>query len=98
MQFAPTVVQTLWETARELGVHQFLDSEGGSIEDDHIPLNSAGIPTVDIIDLELVGGSTDPARNYWHTHMDTPDRCNPASLEAVGKVLVAFVYEKAAQI
>ncbi len=98
VQFAPEVMRLLWETARELGIPQFLDSVGGMIEDDHIPLNNAGIPTVDIIDLELVGGSTpQPERNYWHTHQDTPDRCSPESLEAVGKVLVQFLYAKSSQ-
>jgi glutaminyl-peptide cyclotransferase len=93
VQFAPEVVRLIWETARDLGVSQFLDSVGGTIEDDHIPLNNAGIPTVDIIDLDLVGGSApQPDRKYWHTHQDTPDRCSPESLEAVGKVLAHFLY------
>jgi hypothetical protein len=99
VRFVPEVVRLIWETADELGVSQFLDSVGGMIEDDHIPLNSAGIPTVDIIDLELVGGSTpNPERNYWHTLQDTPDRCSPESLEAVGKVLLHLLYAKSSQL
>ena len=93
VQFAPEIVRLVWETARELGVSEFSDSIGGMIDDDHLPLNSAGIPTVDIIDLELVGGrAANPERNYWHTHRDTPDRCSPESLEAVGKVLTHLLY------
>jgi Zn-dependent M28 family amino/carboxypeptidase len=99
VRFAPEVVRLIWEIAGELGVSQFLDSVGGMIEDDHIPLNSAGIPTVNIIDLDLVGGSTpNPERNYWHTLQDTPDRCSPESLEAVGKVLTHLLYAKSSQL
>jgi glutaminyl-peptide cyclotransferase len=99
VRFVPELVRLIWETAGELGVSQFLDSVGGMIEDDHVPLNSAGIPTVNIIDLELVGGSTpNPERNYWHTLQDTPDRCSPESLEAVGKVLLHVLYAKSSQL
>lgn len=97
-QFAPDIVRLIWESAHELGVSQFLDYVGGMIEDDHIPLNNAGIPTVDIIDLDLVGGaSAQPDRKYWHTLQDTPERCSPESLEAVGKVLVHLLYTKSSQ-
>lgn len=98
VQFAPEVVRLIWETAHELGVSQFMDFIGGTIEDDHIPLNNTGIQTVDIIDLDLVGGSApQPERKYWHTHQDTPDRCSPESLEAVGKVLVHILYSKSSE-
>jgi glutaminyl-peptide cyclotransferase len=88
IRFAPDVVRTVWNTARELGIPQFIDQVGDEILDDHIPLNEVGIKTIDIIDFEY----PDATHNYWHTHNDTPEHCSAESLGAVGTVLVHVVY------
>jgi hypothetical protein len=62
---------------------QFIDSVRHEIMDDHLSLIPAGIPTADIIDFDYP---------YWHTLADTPDKCDPASLEAVGKVVLEVIY------
>lgn len=49
------------------------------IDDDHMPLNRAGVPTVDLIDFDY------PA---WHTRDDTPAQCSSESLAMVGKVVL----------
>ncbi len=85
MQFAPQLMETVWSTAEELRVTQFIRVPGEAVSDDHLPLNEAGIPTINIIDFQYP---------YWHTHQDTPDKCSPESLEAVGKVLSAVIYTK----
>lgn len=74
----------IWSTARRLG-HQgvFLDQET-PIEDDHVPFLKAGVPSVDIIDLDY------PA---WHTVHDTIDRVAARSLQVVGDVVVAALPE-----
>ncbi len=54
------------------------------MNDDHIPLNEAGIPTIDVIDFEDYP--------YWHTPQDTPDKVSAASLEVVGTVMARLIY------
>ncbi|HLP15507.1 MAG TPA: M28 family peptidase [Bacteroidota bacterium] len=86
MTFAPAVVGMVWSAAQELGITQFVSVPGDQIEDDHLALNQAGIPTIDLIDFQYP---------YWHTVADTPDKCSAESLEAVGRVLVNVIYTKA---
>jgi len=69
----------IWDAARRLGRPEFLDEET-PIEDDHLEFLAAGIPSVDIIDLDY------PA---WHTADDTLDHVSARSLQAVGDVLLA---------
>ena len=66
---------------------------GASIYDDHIPLNQAGIKSVDIIDAELVGADTPvERRNYWHSDKDTMENISAETLQQVGNVLVSLLY------
>ncbi|HUI11552.1 MAG TPA: M28 family peptidase [Bacteroidota bacterium] len=88
VRYAPEVVDMVWKTAASLGVQQFHDEQGEEIMDDHLPLNEAGIQTIDIIDFNY----PDNTNRYWHTHKDTPDHCSAASLEAVGSVIASVVY------
>jgi len=80
---------TIWSIADELGHSDvFLDTNGGSIIDDHRPFLDAGIPAVDLIHY--------PFPETWHTLEDTPDRCSAESLQAVGEVVEVFIIEHAA--
>lgn len=88
LRFAPDVVDMVWKTAAFLGVAQFQDEKGEEIMDDHLPLNEAGIQTIDLIDFNY----PDPTNRYWHTHQDTPEHCSAESLEAVGSVIASVVY------
>ena len=83
--FAPETVELIWSTAENLGVTQFVNVPGEEISDDHIPLNSGGLPTVDLIDFQYP---------FWHTTQDTPDKCSAESLGAIGKVLMHVIYSK----
>ncbi len=83
LMYAPAIVDKVWSIAEQIGVTEFVKIPGNAIADDHLALNEVGIPTIDIIDF------TYP---YWHTAEDTPDKCSPESLEAVGKVLVHLIY------
>ena len=51
--------------------------------DDHLHLLSTGIRCIDIVQMGLP---------YWHTHQDTPDKCGPSTLEAVGRTIAAVIY------
>jgi glutaminyl-peptide cyclotransferase len=73
----------IWSAAKRLGRREFVDQET-PVEDDHIEFLQAGVPAVDIIDLEY------PA---WHTAEDTIDKCSPASLQVVADVLLAALAE-----
>ena len=77
----------VWTAARRLKRPEFVDEEI-AIEDDHLEFLRAGVPSVDIIDLDY------PA---WHNEQDTMDKLSPASLQAVGDVLLAALADYAAK-
>ena len=77
---------TIWNTAANLGYGKiFIPQIKYSIEDDHLPFIQAGIPSVDIIDLDYP---------YWHTTADTPEHVSPQSLQIVGDVLSSWLSEQ----
>lgn len=88
LKFAPDVVRKVWTLARDLGITQFSFERRDEVFDDHVPLNQAGIRTIDIIDFEY----PDETNRYWHTLEDTPDKCSAESLKAVGTVLLHLIY------
>ena len=51
-----------------------------TIEDDHIPFLRAGVPSVDLIDLD---------NPTWHTPQDTIEFVSARSLQTVGDVVLA---------
>jgi hypothetical protein len=75
------VVESIWKTAAELGVTAFQNSRGIALEDDHLALNNAGIPTVDIVDFGYP---------HWHRLSDTPEMCSAESMEQMAKVLTVW--------
>jgi hypothetical protein len=82
VDFAPGLVSAVWGVARQLKATAFRTREGRAVNDDHIPLNNAGIPTIDLIDFDYP---------HWHTSEDLPDKCSAASLEQVGKVVTGWL-------
>jgi Zn-dependent M28 family amino/carboxypeptidase len=74
----PWLTDAIWASARKLKQTAFVN-ESLRVEDDHIAFLEAGIPSVDIIDLDY------PA---WHTPADTLDQISARSLQTVGDVLV----------
>ena len=90
LRFAPDIVELVWNKAAELGITEFVSKAGYAIFDDHIPLNEAGIKTINIIDFNY----PDETHRFWHTHKDIPENCSPDSLEAVGVVVTHVVYSQ----
>ena len=80
----PWLSDIIWNTARRLGHQASFISESMAVEDDHMHFLKAGIPSVDIIDLDY------PA---WHTAQDTLDAVSARSLQVVGDVVVAALPE-----
>jgi len=85
----PLVIE-IWSTAARLGVDEFIPRAARIVQDDHIPLRNIGkIPTCEIID-------SPQDYSAWHTTMDTPLRCSPASLGKVGWVVYEWLKERQA--
>jgi hypothetical protein len=76
----PWLVDLVWATARRLGHDDVFVDQLTAVEDDHLPFLRAGVPAVDIIDLDY------PA---WHTPSDTLEQVSAASLQVVGDVVLA---------
>lgn len=87
-RLAPDIQNLVFSMARRLMLPGFVDSPGHEITDDHMPLNDAGIPTINLIDFRY----PDASNKYWHTMADTPDKCSPESLGAVGTLLLEIIY------
>lgn len=92
-QYAPQVVQKVWQTAQRMGLGSYFPmSDGAYITDDHVPVNEkAGIPCIDLIPYypdcaQSSFGTT------WHTVSDTMDNIDAQTLAAVGRVLVQILY------
>src|SRR5438067_926667 len=73
------LTDAVWDAAHRLKRAEFLD-ESTPIEDDHLEFLSAGIPSVDLIDLDY---------SAWHQPEDRLDRVAAGSLQAVGDVVIA---------
>jgi len=82
-RFAPELNNMIWGMAAELGISTFIDSVKYHIHDDHLSLNTGGVPAVDLIDFDYP---------YWHTEFDTVDKCSPESLGNVGLLLTHILY------
>ena len=81
----PELTTQIWDTARKLGYESaFIPQYKYRVLDDHMPFISKGLRAVDIIDLDY---------KYWHTTQDTPDKLSTASLDMVGKTLLAWIHD-----
>lgn len=84
------LVEMVWSAAERAGATQFKRKLGSYILDDHIMLyEHANIAAINIIDFDYSRGGV----NLWHTSLDTPEMCSPASLTAVGVTLIELIYK-----
>jgi hypothetical protein len=86
MQYANGFVDLVWKNAA--GSH-FMNTQGGAVTDDHIFVNRAGIPCIDIIDMRA--DSDSGFCPEWHTIHDTMDAIDPATLAEVGQTLLNVI-------
>lgn len=82
----PWLMQLVRETAQKLNLQDIFAGLPAAIEDDHIPFIDAGIPSVNLIDLNY-----GPNNSHWHTEADTLDKVSAESMEKVGKVVLALL-------
>ena len=76
----PWLVDIIWGAAAKLGHTSEFPTELTTVEDDHIPFLRAGVPSVDVIDLD---------NPTWHTAQDNIENVSAKSLQIVGDVIVA---------
>jgi glutaminyl-peptide cyclotransferase len=70
----------VWDAAKRLKHDRYFSPQSTPIEDDHLPFLEAGVPSVDVIDLDYP---------HWHQPGDTLDAVSARSLQVVGDVLLA---------
>jgi glutaminyl-peptide cyclotransferase len=75
----PWLNDIVWASAARLGYRTNFLADETTVEDDHLPFTRAGVPSVDIIDLDY------PA---WHTAQDDLDHVSARSLQIVGDVVL----------
>ena len=76
----PWLTDIVWAAAKARKLDTLFVPLATQIEDDHIPFMQAGVPSVDVIDLEF---------DAWHTPGDTLDAVSARSLQVVGDVVLA---------
>ena len=76
----PWLTDAVWSAAKRLQYDSYFLPQSTPIVDDHIPFLKAGVPSVDIIDLEY---------EAWHTQSDTLDAVSARSLQIVGDTVLA---------
>lgn len=85
----PLVID-IWNTARRLGVSEFIPRVRHDLRDDHLMLHDiAKIPACDLIDFDY--NQPGSRRSFWHTTEDTPDKCSALSLAKVGWVVLEWL-------
>ena len=92
-QLAQPIVNRVWQLAGQLGFRQFFPlNDSGFVTDDHMNVNDAGVPCIDIIPYYKEGSSS--FGPTWHTVKDTPDNIEPNVLEAVGQTITQLIYNE----
>ena len=92
-RYAKQVLNNVWQAAQTAGYSSyFLQQDGGTITDDHVPVNMvAGIPCIDIIPYypDCEASSFGPT---WHTLNDDMQHIDPYTLKAVGQTLLQVIF------
>lgn len=93
VRHAPALVNRFWETARQEGLaDRFPRQVGGAVVDDHLFVNRAGIPCIDII--ESYNASTGSFNPTWHTTTDNLANIDRETLRVVTQTLLRFLSQQ----
>jgi len=85
----PWLTDLIWSAAKLQKLDAYFVPQTTQVEDDHLPFLQAGVPSVDIIDLEY---------EPWHTAKDNLDAVSARSLQVVGDVVLAALPQLEARI
>ncbi|WP_017730198.1 M28 family peptidase [Nafulsella turpanensis] len=92
-EYAPSVLKRVWAWGHELGYSRYFKySNSEAIIDDHVFMNRAGVPSIDIIDY-------DPASDFYfgdyhHTLKDDMGIISKETLKAVGETVLHTIYHE----
>ena len=87
---AKNVVDKVWSTAANSGYGNFFPNEvGGALIDDHLFIDRAGIPCIDIVECNNTITRSFPPT--WHTLRDNMASIDTAPLKAVGQTVLNVV-------
>lgn len=90
---ARNIVDKVWGIAARSGYgSRFVNLDGGAVVDDHVYINKAGIPAIDII--ESKNDVTKSFSPTWHTINDDLDNIDRASLKAAGQTVLNVIYSE----
>ena len=88
--YAASFIDEVWGVAAQLGLQSyFVNDNGGGVTDDHVFINKAGIPCIDIIDMPQ--GSSTGFFPQWHTVADDMSIIDKTTLGAVGRTLTTLI-------
>jgi len=93
VEYASAAVDKVWKAANNVGYGNYFLSQTKEFVgvDDHIYVNRAGIPCIDIIEYnQATGGFGD----YHHTHKDNMSLIDKNTLKAVGQTLLEVIYNE----
>jgi glutaminyl-peptide cyclotransferase len=79
---AGAVIEQVWSVAGDLKEPMFVAKMGPEVQDDHLALNHANIPTIDIIDFDYP---------HWHRLSDTPDKISGETMSRMSKVISTWL-------
>lgn len=93
VELASSAVDKVWKTASDIGYENYFSSHTKSFVgiDDHIWVNKAGIPCIDIIEYNQASGGFG---DYHHTHYDNMSIIDKNTLKAVGQTLLEVIYSE----
>jgi hypothetical protein len=78
------MARDVFAAAETLKLRKYFSYLDRDLIDDHVPLNTIGIPMIDIIDFDYP---------WWHTADDTMDKISAQSLQIVGSVALHYLAE-----
>ncbi|EIM74546.1 peptidase M28 [Nitritalea halalkaliphila LW7] len=91
MQYAKNIVTKVWNHAHALGFSDyFILRDAPPITDDHLYVNQAGIPMIDIVEFSPDFGFG----SYHHTHADNMDLIDKRTIRAVGETVLFTLYQE----
>ena len=79
------LLSELYRAAQNLGHRSLFGIYPTPITDDHVPLNAAGIPALDIIDSRYI------SKGKWHTSRDDLKSISEENLDIIGEVMLELM-------
>ena len=74
------------EAASRLDMKDLVGVSASVMVDDHVPFQTEGIPSVDLIDFHY-----GPGNGYWHTSEDTLDKISAESIRTAGNLVLEMI-------